>query len=401
MERLNQVTRLPDAVNCSQSKKFTQIPNDLLRNPEISGKAKAILCLLLSNKEGWTSYLITISGMMKEGMDAINSGIQELEQHGYLIRFRYRDKQTKKWKGSFWAYTDFPYSFCIQKNIDQLSSNGLEIYIEKEILENPDVAFPDVAFPDVENPRLIILKEKNTKKKKEKIKSSSSSGEDKITPKLFDRFWRIYPKKTDKGKAFTKWNDICTQDSWKNKRPTWEVVKRAILAQKKSERWQEREFIPLPTTWLNQCRWLDDPKEMISYNGRNNEEDISQSTPNEILESHFNVDWLLRAMKANYEEASKLVGGNKSELTHELCNLHDWIKENQNLDVLEKVNDNVNPSGLIKQYISWLESQNWVHEITVQTFNPRNNLFRKMFLNEKNKELNTNVLTGEFIPSYE
>jgi len=24
-----------------------------------------------------------------------------------------------------------------------------------------------------------------------------------------------------------------------------------------------------------------------------------------------------------------------------------------------------------------------------------------MFLNEKNKELNTNVLTGEFIPSYE
>ena len=43
--------KLPDAINCSLTKNFTQVPNNLLRNPNITSKAKAILCLLLSNKE--------------------------------------------------------------------------------------------------------------------------------------------------------------------------------------------------------------------------------------------------------------------------------------------------------------------------------------------------------------
>jgi hypothetical protein len=70
--------------------------------------------------------------------------------------------------------------------------------------------------------------------------------------------------------------------------------------------------------------------------------------------------------------------------------------------VLTKVNDNINPSGLIRQYIAWLNDQTWLNnEISSRTFNPKNNLFSKKFLGEKNKELNINVLTGKFIPSYE
>ncbi len=58
--------QLPDAINCSITKEFTHAPNELLRNPDRSSKAKALLCLLLSNKGGWKSYFTTIGQMMKE-----------------------------------------------------------------------------------------------------------------------------------------------------------------------------------------------------------------------------------------------------------------------------------------------------------------------------------------------
>jgi hypothetical protein len=400
LKRMN--NPLPDAINCSITKEFTQIPNELLRNPEISGKAKALLCLLLSNKEGWKSCVSGIGKMMKEGADAINSGINELEEHGYLIRVRYRDKKTKTWKGSFWAYTDIPYSFDIQKNIDWVDSRGLEIYMDEKTklslnTENPDMENPDIAIPNMEKLGLIILNNKNNKNKNI---NSSPEEDDFIQISQFEKFWRIYPRKVDKGKTFTKWTNMCSQKKGSNKRPRWSVIKLAILKQKKSERWKDIRFIPHPTTWLNQCRWLDDPKEMKSYTRETDEESQISKPPEEILQSHFD-SWLLTSMKSNYQQASQFVSkGDKSNLTVNLCKLYDWIQENQSPEVLTKVNDNINPSGLIKQYISWLQSQPWIDEISSLTFSPKNNLFRKMFLGEKNKELNIDVLTGNFIPSY-
>jgi len=85
-----------------------------------------------------------------------------------------------------------------------------------------------------------------------------------ITPNQFNKFWKIYPKKTDKGKALTKWNKICSKPP--KERPRWKDIRVAIHRQKESERWQDKRFIPNPTTWLNQNRWLDDPEEMKNYN---------------------------------------------------------------------------------------------------------------------------------------
>ena len=87
-----------------------------------------------------------------------------------------------------------------------------------------------------------------------------------ITPSMFEDFWKVYPKKTDKGKALTIWKKICQKGK---DRPTWKEIKKAILRQIKSSRWQDPKFIPHPTTWLNQSRWLDDPAEMKSYDKDN------------------------------------------------------------------------------------------------------------------------------------
>ncbi|MEX0980642.1 MAG: hypothetical protein WDZ47_01005 [Bacteroidales bacterium] len=79
-----------------------------------------------------------------------------------------------------------------------------------------------------------------------------------ITPLKFDLFWSMYPKKVDKGKARTKWNKLCTQKN----RPEWNVIRTAVRLQKKTPRWQDKQFIPHPTKWLHEGRWEDDPKEM-------------------------------------------------------------------------------------------------------------------------------------------
>lgn len=82
-----------------------------------------------------------------------------------------------------------------------------------------------------------------------------------ITPNQFNEFWELYPKKVDKGKALTSWNKLCN----KKDKPTWRDIRKAIIEQKKTPRWSSKQFIPLPTTWLNQSRWLDDPAEMTNF----------------------------------------------------------------------------------------------------------------------------------------
>lgn len=77
----------------------------------------------------------------------------------------------------------------------------------------------------------------------------------KVDPK-FDQFWTTYPKKVGKKearKAFEKIN------------PSEELLKKILSAveeQSKSKQWLKDggEYIPNPTTWLNQERWDDELK---------------------------------------------------------------------------------------------------------------------------------------------
>jgi len=97
--------------------------------------------------------------------------------------------------------------------------------------------------------------------------SSDSLPNGHITVGMFDLFWKEYPRHVDQGKALTAWKRICNKSP--KERPTWKEIKASILRQKKSQRWQTSTYIPHPTTWLNQSRWLDDPAEMISYDREN------------------------------------------------------------------------------------------------------------------------------------
>ncbi|MFA5934951.1 MAG: hypothetical protein WC827_03650 [Candidatus Paceibacterota bacterium] len=265
MKKLN----IPDASNCSITKNFTQISNDLLRNPEMSAKAKVILCILLSNKEGWHSYISKLQSLMKEKRDAIYVGIQELEEYNYLRRCAYRDIITKQWKGMFLAYTDIKGEFNIEDTINYLKDYGLELEVPLLVVgkavNGKSVNGKSVSNNTNSNNTNNLLRSFSNKDNNDiSLFTNPSTKDIKITPELFNKFWAIYPKKKgSKGSAFTIWEKLCKKPN--KEKPTWVQIRKAVNLQTDSEQWQDEQFIPNASTWLTNRKWMDDPKEMISY----------------------------------------------------------------------------------------------------------------------------------------
>ena len=93
------------------------------------------------------------------------------------------------------------------------------------------------------------------------VKTADGAGREKpvdhsktIVAKRFDEFWDEYPRKVGKGAAERAWGKI---------RPTAELHGKIMAALEKAKGCRDwvkdnGEFIPHPTTWLNQKRWEDD-----------------------------------------------------------------------------------------------------------------------------------------------
>lgn len=79
----------------------------------------------------------------------------------------------------------------------------------------------------------------------------------------FESFWKVYPKKVAKKEAFKAFKKIKTPVS---------ILIDAVEKQKKSDQWtrDHGQYIPYPTTWLNQERWVmedDDQKTNQKFSG--------------------------------------------------------------------------------------------------------------------------------------
>lgn len=268
MERLNK-TRIPDAINCSIEAGYSRIPNDAIRNPEISSKAVRILCILLSNKEGWQSHLSVLSKSMKEGVYSIKQGLAELEELGYLKRLRYRSIETKQIKSSIWSYGDVPWNFSIGKTISVLKEHGFELF---NIPESENLA-PGIPVPG--KPTTNKINSNNTKNILLPLAEEEEETSLYITPKMFDEFWAIYPNKDgSKGQAKTKWDKICAKRG--SERVKYRYIERAIRLQKKSEQWQDPKYIPRATTWLEENRWIDEFEKLKGFESSINTRNMPQ-----------------------------------------------------------------------------------------------------------------------------
>jgi len=100
-----------------------------------------------------------------------------------------------------------------------------------------------------------ILRNKKPSKQKEKVVPFKTISKDQ-----FETFYKHYPRKINKGKAKNAWNKLCNKPS--KEKPTLQDLLKAVSNQSKTTRWQQSTFIPHPSTWLNQTRWLDEVEAM-------------------------------------------------------------------------------------------------------------------------------------------
>lgn len=89
------------------------------------------------------------------------------------------------------------------------------------------------------------------------VKSKTDAKKEHIS-ELFNTFWNEYPRKVAKAKA---------KKAWETLKPTDELfadIMRALRQQKQSDQWRRDggQYIPHPTTWLNQRRWEDEMEEI-------------------------------------------------------------------------------------------------------------------------------------------
>lgn len=84
---------------------FTQLPNEWLRDPRLSFKARGLLAMLMTHSEGWSITIKKLASDGPDGASAVRAAVGELEQAGYLTR-----QQTRTQRGQLshvnWIVTD-------------------------------------------------------------------------------------------------------------------------------------------------------------------------------------------------------------------------------------------------------------------------------------------------------
>lgn len=81
----------------------------------------------------------------------------------------------------------------------------------------------------------------------------------------FKRFWSVYPRHTNKKKAFDVFVKKCTDETVLQK------MLSAVVDYKETEQWQNERFIPHASTWLNGERWEDEISTVSKNNTNDNE----------------------------------------------------------------------------------------------------------------------------------
>lgn len=97
---------------------FTQVPNALLADPDLSLKAKGLYALMYSKPDGWQFYESALVRESRDGKDAVGSALDELVKAGWLRRCGGRADDT----GRFTAYD---YELLVRRDGLSVAENPL------------------------------------------------------------------------------------------------------------------------------------------------------------------------------------------------------------------------------------------------------------------------------------
>ncbi|MEU9412248.1 hypothetical protein AB0E08_42050 [Streptomyces sp. NPDC048281] len=126
---------------------YTQIANGLFRDSRLSFKAKGIFGYVSTHRDGWQVTVAELVRRGREGVDAVTTGLNQLEQHGFLCRSR-------------------------DRNPDGTLGQALYFITDLPALGNA-TSQPESGFPGLAEPTLADPGTKNTNRKKTKREDTS------------------------------------------------------------------------------------------------------------------------------------------------------------------------------------------------------------------------------------
>ena len=140
----------------------------------------------------------------------------------------------------------------INRKANKNESNNNQERSKTEAQGKQSVSNQEASSGDIDNDQNFINVSRNTQ--------HAEYGGNGMKQKGFDEFWDIYPRKVGQAAAKKIWSRINPDEKLQIN------ILTAIKQQKKSSQWQRDngQFIPNPSTWLNQCRWDDELPESVS-----------------------------------------------------------------------------------------------------------------------------------------
>ena len=250
------------------SDNYMVISNRIARDERLSFEARGLLVFMLSMSDDWNfsiKGLVNQTGMKRSVILRI---VKELRDCGYILI-----KQETKKDGKFAAKTWELYENCTVVRFDRSRSKPHSVktdYGKTETVEFID-SQPQSDLTVVGENRSTVLPQsvktvvgENGPIRNTNIERNTKDKEDarvlNETETMFAEFWSLYPKKVDKKGAFRAFKNI------KKLKEIFPDIKSALLIQKSSEQWTKAngQFIPNPTTYIHQERWLNvDQKDEI------------------------------------------------------------------------------------------------------------------------------------------
>ena len=107
----------------AKTSNYTVMSNHHFRNRGLSLKAMGLLSLMLSLPDTWDYSLKGLATICGDGLTSVRAGVNELEEHGYVIRERIRDEHGRLAKTEYTIF-EVPQSHTPDDYADNYSAQN-------------------------------------------------------------------------------------------------------------------------------------------------------------------------------------------------------------------------------------------------------------------------------------
>jgi hypothetical protein len=220
-----------------ESSNFTVLPNEVLQGLH-NWEALGFWTYLSSLPHGWIFYKKQLQEHGKIGIHKLEKLLKILVQNNLVSVV-----QTRNAQGLFAHFS---------LNVLNGSNNRIND-ITKKFAPLGKNGSTDIRATDIRGYKYNKIQKKEKAKKKEKEKSiCATESVARVDNSIFDKFWQEYPVKKNKARSHIIWARK-QLDAHVDK-----IITDVVLRTISDPSWQDKQYIPHPSTYLQGERWEDE-----------------------------------------------------------------------------------------------------------------------------------------------